>query len=228
MKKYFNNAGPSVAGQHYMIDPLVRIDIDEIEVLIRQQRYFVLHAPRQTGKTTALLALMAHLNAKDDCRAVYANIEGAQAVRHDMPAGVAAMCSAISRSTALYLQDDWMETWLTGPGRDAVAPADRIAGMLAGFCQHSDRPVVLLLDEVDALVGDTLDFVVKADTFGVCAAPGGISANGDSVVCGMFGITGFIRVTTKSSLAVRRSISRVCRYELAISVGRDGGLVAAT
>jgi hypothetical protein len=53
MAKIFNNAGPSVPGQHDMIDPLKRIEFQEIEALIAQQRYFVLHAPRQTGKTTS-------------------------------------------------------------------------------------------------------------------------------------------------------------------------------
>ena len=50
--KHFNNAGPSVPGMHFMIDPLQRIDVESIDSLIDQQRYFVLHAPRQTGKTT--------------------------------------------------------------------------------------------------------------------------------------------------------------------------------
>ncbi len=37
--------------------PLERFDLDEILRLIRGKRYFVLHAPRQTGKTSSLLAL---------------------------------------------------------------------------------------------------------------------------------------------------------------------------
>ena len=61
MEHFFNNAGPSVADQNYLIDPLQRIDVTHIEALIAQRRYFVLHAPRQTGKTTCLLALMDHL-----------------------------------------------------------------------------------------------------------------------------------------------------------------------
>lgn len=61
-----------------MIDPLRRIDLPEIEAFIAQERYFVLHAPRQTGKTTSLLALMHHLNAGSQYRACYANIEPAQ------------------------------------------------------------------------------------------------------------------------------------------------------
>jgi hypothetical protein len=64
-----------------MIDPVERINAQEIDALIAQQRYFVLHAPRQTGKTTSLLALVQHLNAQDRYRACYANIEGAQTAR---------------------------------------------------------------------------------------------------------------------------------------------------
>jgi hypothetical protein len=54
--KHFNTAGPNLSNMHYGLDPLVRIDSDAIVDLIDQQRYFVLRAPRQTGKTTCLLA----------------------------------------------------------------------------------------------------------------------------------------------------------------------------
>ena len=53
----FNTAGPVVAADHYCIPPLERIDLDAVLGLIRDKKYFVLHAPRQTGKTSALLAL---------------------------------------------------------------------------------------------------------------------------------------------------------------------------
>ena len=95
MKK-FNTAGPSVAGMHFMIDPLHRIDIENIESLIEQQRYFVLHAPRQTGKTTCLLALMHHLNARPTYRALYVNIEAAQAARGDVDRGMEAIVGALA------------------------------------------------------------------------------------------------------------------------------------
>jgi len=49
-----------------MIPALTRWDLDEIRRLIEEQRYFVLHAPRQTGKTSCLLVLMAKLNAEAD------------------------------------------------------------------------------------------------------------------------------------------------------------------
>ena len=51
----FNTAGPVVAADHYCIPPLERIDLAAVLGLIRDKKYFVLHAPRQTGKTSALL-----------------------------------------------------------------------------------------------------------------------------------------------------------------------------
>ena len=53
----FNTAGPVDAADHYLIAPLSRIDLDEVLGLVRDKKFVVLHAPRQTGKTTALLAL---------------------------------------------------------------------------------------------------------------------------------------------------------------------------
>ena len=60
--RFFNTSGPVVAADHYCIPPLQRVDPDELLALIRDKRYFVLHAPRQTGKTSALLALRDLLN----------------------------------------------------------------------------------------------------------------------------------------------------------------------
>ena len=51
----FNTAGPVRADRHYQIAPLSRIDLEEVLGLIRDEKYFVLHAPRQIGKTSALV-----------------------------------------------------------------------------------------------------------------------------------------------------------------------------
>jgi hypothetical protein len=172
----FNNAGPSVAGDHYMIDPLTRIDIDHISSLIADKRYFVLHAPRQTGKTTCLLALMHHLNALRTYRALYVNIEAAQAARGDVEAGMAAICSSFVRSAALYLQDTHITNWHLQTGQHLPAN-DRLTTLLAHWTQHDPqhpdqpRPTVLMLDEVDALVGDTLISLLRQIRAGYAQRP---------------------------------------------------------
>ena len=53
----FNTEGPLSLDGTTCIPPLERVDLDEILGLIRSRRCFVLHAPRQTGKTSTLLAL---------------------------------------------------------------------------------------------------------------------------------------------------------------------------
>ncbi len=60
--RFFNTAGPVRADKHYTISPLTRIRISEIEGLIEQEKHFVLHASRQTGKTSCMLAMMEHFN----------------------------------------------------------------------------------------------------------------------------------------------------------------------
>ena len=48
--RYFNTSGPVVAGEHYRIPPLARMNLVELRQLVAWKRCFVLHAPRQTGK----------------------------------------------------------------------------------------------------------------------------------------------------------------------------------
>ena len=84
MLKFFNTAGPVNQAEHYKIDPLRRLDMDEVLLLMAQKKYFVLHAPRQTDKTSSLLALCDYLNAEGAYRCVYANAEMVQAARENI------------------------------------------------------------------------------------------------------------------------------------------------
>jgi hypothetical protein len=66
MTRWFNTAGPCQAVNHYMLPPLARLP--KLDRLIAQQSYFVIHAPRQIGKTTAILSLAAQLTASGSRR----------------------------------------------------------------------------------------------------------------------------------------------------------------
>ncbi|MBQ6246059.1 MAG: hypothetical protein IJK04_04280 [Kiritimatiellae bacterium] len=69
MEKYFNVAGPCFPAKHYMLPALERMP--EIRRLVERDMYFVIHAPRQTGKTTTVQALAREINAKGDAVALY-------------------------------------------------------------------------------------------------------------------------------------------------------------
>ncbi|WPL19450.1 putative ATPase (AAA+ superfamily) [Thiorhodovibrio winogradskyi] len=155
MMRFFNTEGPNRAADHYTLPPLARWDLDAILTLIAQKKYFLLHAPRQTGKTTCLLALMDALNQDGRYRAVYANIEAVQAAREDIAQGMATLCSVLGRAARQSTEEQEPEHWLHQQG-DRVAPGDRVAMLLEHWSSSDPRPLILLLDEVDALIGDTL------------------------------------------------------------------------
>jgi AAA+ ATPase superfamily predicted ATPase len=73
MKKNFNIAGPCHPDEHYMLPAQERCQ--GLVELIEQEQYFVLHAARQSGKTTLLLELTRQLNEQGDYYALYCSVE---------------------------------------------------------------------------------------------------------------------------------------------------------
>ena len=72
----FNTTGPCFPDEHYMLPALDRLP--GIRELVAGGNYFVIHAPRQTGKTTALKALVREINEKGEMFAVYCTLETLQ------------------------------------------------------------------------------------------------------------------------------------------------------
>ena len=159
-ERFFNTSGPVVPADHYCVPPLERFDLEEILRLIRAKRYFVLHAPRQTGKTSALLALRDLLNAGDEYRCVYANIETAQTARGDVARGMKAVLHELRIRTRIAFADGVLEDLVRGALEEAGADG-ALREVLVRWSTADARPLVLLLDEIDALVGDTLISVLR-------------------------------------------------------------------
>ncbi len=160
--RHFNTEGPVRADEHYCIPPLQRIDLREVLDLVRCGKYFALHAPRQTGKTSALLALGDLLNsgAAGDYRCVYANFEVGQAGREDTTRAMPALLGQLVRRAETTLGDETPRRLR----KDALAdtgPDGALFEVLSRWAESDPRPLVLLLDEIDALVGDTLLSVLR-------------------------------------------------------------------
>ena len=158
----FNTAGPVVAADHYCIPPLERIDLDEVLGMIRDKKYFVLHAPRQTGKTSALLALRDLLNggAHGDFRCVYANVEAGQAMRENVAEGMRTVLAELALQASVTLGDETLEDLWPGV-LERVGPGTALRHALLRWSMADPRPLVLMIDEIDALVGDTLLAVLR-------------------------------------------------------------------
>ena len=106
--RFFNTTGPVVPDGHYCIPALARLDLGDVLALVLNERYFVLHAPRQTGKTSILLALRDLLNSgkHGDYRCVYVNVEGGQAAREDTERAMRAILGQIGTGARVTLGDD--------------------------------------------------------------------------------------------------------------------------
>jgi AAA domain len=166
MEKFFNNAGPQLPEDNYTLDPLRRIHLDALQDLIDQKRYFVLHAPRQTGKTTALYAMMRHYNAGTSYRALYVNIEAGQAAREDVVLAMRGITSSLVEAAKLHLNATTVdELYLSLVSRNNWSDALQI--VIKHIASHDDqqpdnpRPLILMIDEIDALIGDTLISVLR-------------------------------------------------------------------
>ncbi len=157
--KFFNTAGPIQSDINYCLPPLERLDKDELLSLIAARRYFVLHAPRQTGKTTCLLALADELNRTGQYRAVYTNVEAAQAARENTAEAMRVILSELAINAKFFLRDE-----LPDRRRLEILEADStnaLSTLLTEWSQADALPLVVMIDEIDALIGDTLISVLR-------------------------------------------------------------------
>ena len=198
--RFFNTEGPMRPAKHYAIDPLSRVDVDELLDFIRRERYFILHAPRQTGKTSALIALRDRLNSgvEGDYRCVNVNVESAQVARDDVGRGVRAILSSLA-SCARLLGDDYLDdVWPSV--LEKVGPEDALKESLTQWCLANPTPLVLLVDEIDSLVGDTLLSVLRQLRAGYERRPEGFPAS--IILCGVRDIRDYrIRSSTGEVIA---------------------------
>ena len=138
------------------------MDLDYVLSLIHGYKYFILHAPRQTGKTSALIALQDLLNGgtEGNCRCLYVNLEAGQTARQDVGRAMRAIFDELALRARLVLEDEFVqENWLEF--LETSGPDAALKRVLSEWSLASPHPLVLLLDEIDALVGDTLISVLR-------------------------------------------------------------------
>ncbi|OQY47351.1 MAG: hypothetical protein B6242_05250 [Anaerolineaceae bacterium 4572_78] len=158
--RFFNTAGPVDCQRHYCLPPLERFDLYEINMLIAQQKFFIIHAPRQTGKTSYLLALMDYLNKEGQYKALYFNVEIAQAARENVKSAMHAILSEMAHRARLFLKDtfllDHMVEWKQNYDANILLNV-----AFSMWTEASDKPLVLFIDEIDTLIGDSLIAVLR-------------------------------------------------------------------
>ncbi|MDR1455926.1 MAG: ATP-binding protein, partial [Tannerella sp.] len=171
--KYFNIAGPCNSQEHYMIDASSRLK--GVEQLIDMKQYFVIHAARQSGKTTYLKDLTERINAGGKYYALYCSLEGLQDItnpKDGIPEIVRKIKNLLSLSNISVSQHGIPK--IVGKIRNLFglstiphrlefakdADYDNFSNVLnmelTLFCRSSDKPLVILFDEADCLSEGTL------------------------------------------------------------------------
>ena len=154
MSRWFNTAGPCQSDKNYMLAPTDRLP--QVERLIAQESYFVIHAPRQTGKTTAMLALAKQLTESGRYTAVMLSVEVGAPFKDDINQAEEHILSAWEMNAQVRLPPD-----LQPPAWSQFPAGSRIKRTLQLWTQQSPRPLVVFIDEIDALQDQVLLSVLR-------------------------------------------------------------------
>ncbi len=153
-QRRFNTAGPNNPRDCYTLPALRRLG--NVRKWIDQTLYFVIHAPRQVGKTTAILTLAKELTEEGEYAAVVVSMEAGAPHREDIGAAELAMLEAWRIDVHASLPVD-----LQPPPWPMTSPGSRIMSALQAWTQACPRPLVVFIDEIDALEGVTLVSVLR-------------------------------------------------------------------
>jgi len=149
MPLFFNIAGPCVPSEHYIIDPMRGIG-DDLMSLINSKQYFLIHAARQSGKTTLLQALSRRLNAEGNHYALYCSLEALSEFT-DPEKGIPAVVKTIKAA----IEDSNMPKNFAKDA-DYSDTVNVLRSSLVAYCRALDKPLIIFFDEADCLSDGTL------------------------------------------------------------------------
>ena len=143
--RYFNTAGPCNREEHYMIEAASRLR--GVERLIDMKQYFVIHAARQSGKTTYLKDLTQRINEGGKYHAIYCSLESLDRIE-DAEKGIPQIISCISE--ALFnAKIPFCEEFAKNANFFFFATV--LNSSLTRYCAILDKPLIILFDEIDCL-----------------------------------------------------------------------------
>ena len=143
--KRFNTTGPCFPDEHYMLPALDRLP--GIRELVAGGNYFVVHAPRQTGKTTVLQSLVQEINEKGDMFAIYCTLETMQNAT-DVDDTMIKICKLLRRG--VFATPELVDR-LGNPdvalaiSQESGWTVTAVSDTLAALCRKAGKPVVVFL-----------------------------------------------------------------------------------
>ena len=149
----FNTTGPCFPDEHYMLPALDRLP--GIRELVASGNYFVIHAPRQTGKTTALQTLVREINAQGEMFAIYCSLETIQKMMDVSETAIREIRHLVLRGAGMVRELAPLAAEV-GELKSSTGVSTAISDALQSLCDKSSKPIVVFFDEADCLVGNVL------------------------------------------------------------------------
>jgi hypothetical protein len=159
-----------------MVPALSRLP--EVPGLVSQEAYFVVHAPRQTGKTTTLTALAEELTAGGQYAALLFSCETGRAWGDDIGEASRSILDRI-RAEA----DRALPAELRPPAWPSAPEGTLVVDGLRAWARACPRPLALFFDEIDALRGQALISVLSQLRDGYRSRPDSFPAS--VALCGL-------------------------------------------
>ena len=161
MKK-FNTTAVCIPSKHYMVDLSERVA--EIKKMVDAGEYFTINRARQYGKTTTIGALEAELEDRYTILSLdFQKISDASFKTEEK--FVKAFCRlAIKKKKKASIPEE-IAASLQGiiNRKEQLAVLDELFDVFDEWCSNSDKPVVLIIDEVDTATNNQifLDFLAQ-------------------------------------------------------------------
>jgi hypothetical protein len=158
--RFFNNSGPVNELDHFCVAPIKRLDTNKVWQLILQKKYFLICGPKQCGKTSYLLSLANVINHNKSAKCLYFNVESLRGVKENLEESIRSILFEISSRARDTFGDEYLEDLVTGI-LEKRGPYQALNELLTQWSKRSDRPIVLLIDEIDTLEGAVLTSVLS-------------------------------------------------------------------
>ena len=160
--KEFNTTGKCIPSKHYMVDLSERVR--EITKLVDAGKYFTINRARQYGKTTTIAFLTNYLKSEYDVLSLdFQKISNA-AFQSEEAFVQAFSRQVLARGKKLPIPDSVKEKLQEYISRkEDKAVFDELFSALSKWCEESERPVVMIIDEVDTAANNQvfLDFLAQ-------------------------------------------------------------------
>ncbi|MGE5341677.1 MAG: AAA-like domain-containing protein [Candidatus Omnitrophota bacterium] len=145
MTKEFNITGVCTPELHYMVD--ISDKITEIMKLVERGKYFVIHRPRQYGKTSTLLRLERGLKKNNRYLIIDTTFEGIDAPTYAEQKLFLPVFLDLLRKSLAFSQENELANLIDS--QNPIVDFNGLSNFITAFVQKSGRNVVLLIDEVD-------------------------------------------------------------------------------